>query len=542
MVMSARLHAHRSRKIRFGAARMKTKALVGSLAQILIAVNCLTQVLGANSMRDAVDDNGNRNPLGREVGASAADARADLLAGCPQVPGVSTFSGRAYVKFVSPDGSAASVDVDLAPGCETRASDELVSAGFDLGKPTLLYSHGWQETSERGWMQTIRERYATHYPAPAVEKPFNLLQFDWSQASHLMYPQAVLSAPLLGKWLGSFLNALSHRYNYTMDNVHLIGFSLSTHIMGATGNELKRAGNVARQITALDSAGPCFYTSSPFALANTLRPDAAQLVVARHYGDDKYGARAPIGGLDIYVNGGKNQPSVPTGGGRSRGKRDVLDAAGLRDHLATVLHEYNIVGERATDERTCQSVAYRCDSYDRFLRGACARCDSPADCVHLSPFEQAERRPDEGVTRRRTRMFIQTGPGARCLHHYQVVIEPKASASANTLDALGSGRARLELGVAGAAAARVGRATCGHGGPAFTALLTSPVELSQPSLAGASIRSLAAAAEIASVQLNYMSHEDAGVRAAKSITLCPIGGSGNGNRLAPDDGSCSSSC
>lgn len=475
-----------------------------------------------NPLLDTLGDNDSFEP---SVGASAFDTRGDALAGCPQVPGVPVVSGRAYVKYVSPDTGTSS-NIDLVSGRESQAVDRLVSIGFNLTKPTLLYSHGWQESAEFGWLQTIRERYATQYPAG--EKPFNLLQFDWSQASHYMYPQAVLSAPFLGKRLGSFFNSMNHRYNYTMDNLHMIGFSLSTHIIGAAGNELKRAGNIAKQITALDSAGPCFYTSSPFARANTLAANAAQNVVARHYGDDKYGARAPIGGVDIYVNGGKNQPVTSMVGGRSRSKRDVPDAAGLRDHISTVYHEYNTVAERG--DQICHSVAYRCESYAKFLHGGCASCNSPTDCYHIGSFLQTERISELMPYPPGTRMFIQAGPSQRCLHHYQVVIEPKSSASDNTMNLLESGRAQLDLG-SGAVATAKGQTTCADGSTAYTALVTSPVELTPTS---ASIRSIPSG-DIAAVQLNYMSHEDASVRAAKSSTLCP-----RGNKLAP--GRCYSTC
>lgn len=452
---------------------------------------------------------------------SIGNAQGDMMSGCPLIPGIPTFSGRAYVKSIG-QTVPTSTNIDLLPGMNDLAADRLVNSGFDLNKPTVLYSHGWQETAELGWLQTIRERYATQYPPG--DKPFNLLQYDWSCASHFMYPQAVMSAPILGQRLGSFLNTLHDKYNYSMSNMHLVGFSLSTHIMGAAGRELKNAGNTARQITALDSAGPCFYTNTAFARANTLSPDAAEQVVARHYGDNKYGARRPIGGVDIFVNGGKNQPSMmPTG----RRKRDIPDLAGLRDHVSTEMHEYNTVAHR--DDDTCQSIAYRCDSYAKFLQGSCATCDQPTDCYHIDTFHQTENFRNSSANIRyppNTKMFIQTAPGHRCLHHYQVVVRSKDGADS----ILRSGRAKIDLG-SGVVATPQGQVTCRDGSAAYTALVTSPVEMSS---ASATLRAMSAS-DIDSVQLNYLSHKDKGIRDSKSMTLCP-----SGSQLVR--GSCNQAC
>lgn len=414
--------------------------------------------------------------------------------------------------YVSPT-TFKDVPIKLDPDDLRPAARNLIEAGFKLNLPSLVYSHGFMQRVSWPWMKKLRKRYADIFQSAGKAPTYNLLLFDYAEAGTDFYQRAVSKVPTMGKILADFLSVLRKQYKYSMNQLHLVGFSLSTHIMGVVGRRMRDDGYPVRQITALDPAGPCFFKDNDFSRKYTLTPDAANLVVARHYNFGRYGSRKPIGGVDIYVNGGDDQPSLNEGF-RSR-LRSVL---GLNSHIAAVYHE---VGSAV--DSSCYDMAYECDSYDNYLEGACARCsDGSATCYHSGTLINGANRNKVPKYRLGTQMYTRMGGDKYCLHQYQLVVQMKERPGKVLDSAFIVGKVRLNL-ESGQVITPTRKAACDEA-IVYTKLVASEEDLSSMRQITIDLEpevNIGLLENIESIRLNYMSHPFEERRRAKSLSYCP---------------------
>jgi hypothetical protein len=97
--------------------------------------------------------------------------------------------------------------------------------------------------------------------------------------------------------------------------IHIIGHSLGAHAAGYAGSRIKP--QISR-ITGLDPAGPYFEFTDPKV---RLDPTDAKFVDIIHTDGQSHlqlglGLLQPIGHVDFYPNGGKEQPSCPKMSGK----------------------------------------------------------------------------------------------------------------------------------------------------------------------------------------------------------------------------------
>lgn len=105
--------------------------------------------------------------------------------------------------------------------------------------------------------------------------------------------------------VSKFLKSISTIANYPMNKFHLIGHSLGAHIAGHIGKHLN--GKIGR-ITGLDPASPLYeskdaedrlwYTDAEF--VESIHTDHSTIL--------PFGMKEPCSHVDIYPNGGENQP------------------------------------------------------------------------------------------------------------------------------------------------------------------------------------------------------------------------------------------
>lgn len=325
------------------------------------------------------------------------------------------------------------VDIKIAhkgskTGWTSSELRKLVVNGFNFSQPSLIYVHAYTQNFTSEWLLTMRQLYDKAFPLADKSKPpsFNLIFYDWSDYSLRDYRESISWLPEIGRIAADFLNILVAKYKYNSSRIHLIGYSMSTHIVGIIGRQVDKLG----QITALDPSGLCFQTpGSRFSNEIALKSNDAQLVVARHNGMFGMGSFYYIGDVDIIVNGGRSQP----GNGQTPYSFEWL---GWNHYQASVQ-------ESQTEDGHCFAVAYSCRSYSAFLAGECGDCGASNDqCYYINNFGAILYEQHGIAVRSRsgykpgTKMYIKTGPNQACLYHYQVVVQLKSDATSDVRNSL----------------------------------------------------------------------------------------------------------
>jgi len=150
------------------------------------------------------------------------------------------------------------------------------------------------------------------YTRKISEKDFNVLVVDWgplaasqSPVPLIHYDEAVENVERVGKHLGRFISfLLTAGALSTLDDVHLLGFSLGGHVAGVAGHNL--SGRLGR-ITGLDPAGPRFGSNKH----EDLRLDHkdAKFIDVIHTDGGNLGTDLDGGHVDFYPDGGRKQSS-----------------------------------------------------------------------------------------------------------------------------------------------------------------------------------------------------------------------------------------
>lgn len=363
---------------------------------------------------------------------------------CPNQPAKSRPSRlRSFVAIYSPKSRSDINIYQRKKDWQDEDVDHLLENGFDLSKPTLLYTHGYLQTIRSPWLQEARSRFDELFPLGSKERApyYNLLFYDWSDYGHQAYGTAVSYVPFLGKVLSQFLANLGKRYGYNMSRLHIISYSLSTHIAGQTGQKMG-ARNRIGQITALDPTSVCFQQGTSFSDKYSLKPSDAKLVVAKHYDMGRLGARRPTGGVDVFVNGGSDQPTmIPR---TLSGLQLVASPGGFSSHTRASEHEVEPFDD------TCHEIAYACRTYDAFLAGQCGDCGRTGNkCYYmntLARLQLKDRHHNAMIDYKPgTKMYITTGRLEFCLHHYQVIAKLNSNATESSKKALESGAVTINL-------------------------------------------------------------------------------------------------
>lgn len=139
---------------------------------------------------------------------------------------------------------------------------------------------------------------------------YNVVVVDWGMladpkfsgdAGNLFYGFAVKNVPLVGRRVGEFvLFLMKNGAVRSLDQVHLIGFSLGSHVSGNAGNTLKElTGQVPARITGLDPAGPSFYKGLRLS-SRQLSTEDANFVDIIHTNQGALGIYKNIGHVDFY--------------------------------------------------------------------------------------------------------------------------------------------------------------------------------------------------------------------------------------------------
>ncbi|XP_029386225.1 phospholipase A1 member A [Echeneis naucrates] len=275
---------------------------------------------------------------------------------------------------------------------------------FNISHPTKVIIHGYRALgSKPSWVKELAQALLTAQDA-------NVLVVDWIYGASFAYNLVVENYREVALQI-SFLIRQLQKHGCKLESFHFIGISLGAHVAGFVGSLFE--GKIGR-ITALDPAGPMFKGADIY---DRLDPSDAQFVDAIHTDSDSFGISIPVGHVDFFLNGGKDQ----TGCARSRFASILVyfPVYGyvICDHMRA-LHVY-----MSALNGSCPLRGVPCYSYENFQMGQCVDCKVfEGTCPTIGLLENS------GITMtpipREQKLFLLTSSAPPfCTHHILLKLE-----------------------------------------------------------------------------------------------------------------------
>jgi len=255
--------------------------------------------------------------------------------------------------------------------------DEKIPPTFSPKRRTVFVAHGYLNSRKTDYMIYIKN-------ALLQKEDANVILVGWRKgAMNPVYPNSAANTRVVGAEIAALARHLMKEEKLAREKLWCVGFSLGAHVCGFAGMGVKFG-----RITGLDPAGPWFNGRDEMARLN---PNTADLVDVMHTDGNSlavyYGMLTPIGHMDFYPNGGRDQPKCWTYVDNNSTTND-MDTGTLGDvsvscsHMRavkyfeqSVLHSSCFVArERCTDvkklpasctpcEGTCGVMGYQADQY-----------------------------------------------------------------------------------------------------------------------------------------------------------------------------------
>uniref|UniRef100_A0A8C8S761 Phospholipase A1 member A n=1 Tax=Pelusios castaneus TaxID=367368 RepID=A0A8C8S761_9SAUR len=270
--------------------------------------------------------------------------------------------------------------------------DDIKNSNFNTSLETKIIIHGFRAWGTKpSWINGL-------IGALLQAAKMNVVAVDWVYGATAAYLSAVDNGRELGIEIFCFIKKLL-AFGVSETSIHLIGVSLGAHVGGLVG--YLHGGRLGR-ITGLDPAGPRYTEASH---EERLDPGDALFVEAIHTDSDSFGIRIPVGHIDFFINGGKDQPGC-----------SLFILSGYNylicDHIRAV-HLYV-----SALENPCPVMAFPCSSHEDFLAGHCLNCSNPflLSCPRIGLLHHAgvtmERLPKE------VKVYLATSSSAPyCMYH-----------------------------------------------------------------------------------------------------------------------------
>ncbi|XP_023180093.2 vitellogenin-3-like isoform X2 [Drosophila hydei] len=164
---------------------------------------------------------------------------------------------------------------------------------FGKNRKIVVFASGWQTTLNSS--DGISELQKAFMWRPEV----NFLVVDTFDYLTTLYMWSAQNTNFIGKSLSLGLQKLANVRPGV--NIHLIGHSLGTHLMGFAGRKyFELTGRLVDRITGLDPAKPCFIGRTSY---QGLTSNDARLVDVIHTNPGILGQLSPVGHVDFYPGG-----------------------------------------------------------------------------------------------------------------------------------------------------------------------------------------------------------------------------------------------
>ncbi|XP_045482335.1 phospholipase A1-like [Harmonia axyridis] len=215
--------------------------------------------------------------------------------------------------------------------------------------------HGWTQNRQKTpWYRPLTEYLLKKHPEAHV------VQLDWGKAADNIYALAAFGTESVGNIIGDVIKKLVVDYNVPRKNIVVIGHSLGGQISGWVGKRFRKLTNsTLPRIIALDPAGPLFLSRPE---EKRLNKHDAEVVMVLHSDGGKLGFGSSCGTIDIFPNGGSDQPGCF--------RVDLDDVSTLAEPIwCDHQRGYNLFLEAV--KSPCLFLAKKCESYDKFKENKC---------------------------------------------------------------------------------------------------------------------------------------------------------------------------
>ncbi|XP_052776601.1 inactive pancreatic lipase-related protein 1-like [Mya arenaria] len=265
------------------------------------------------------------------------------------------------------------------PQVITANADVLRASKLSPNRKSVFIIHGYWDSPYEPWVTDMKD-------ALLAQADVNVVTVDWeSGAGQTEYSQSAANTRVVGALIAQLLIALRDNRFLKFEDIHLVGHSLGAHIAGYAGERVNKS---VGRITGLDPAG-LFFEADPEKVR--LDPGDALFVDVIHTDaqpviDIGFGTELPMGHVDFYPNGGKDQPgctssasdhlfTLITGNFASFAEGIACDHSRARDYFT------------ASIKLTCDFTASLCQTYAEFKRGDCPCGTSP--CASMGFYARA---------------------------------------------------------------------------------------------------------------------------------------------------------
>ncbi|CAG2067656.1 unnamed protein product [Timema podura] len=115
---------------------------------------------------------------------------------------------------------------------DVASSDTIKSAIFKKGQPVKFIIHGWTGNKNFAPNPELRPAY--------LNLDYNVISVDYGPlARDGCYIQATYNVDLVGNCSAQLLDALVKKGKISLEDIHIIGFSLGGQVAGQIGNYIK---------------------------------------------------------------------------------------------------------------------------------------------------------------------------------------------------------------------------------------------------------------------------------------------------------------
>lgn len=280
----------------------------------------------------------------------------------------------------------------------TQESLSKTQSYYNTSLKTKVIVHGYRAVGSRpSWVKELAR-------ALLRAEDVNVLIVDWVYGASFAYNLVVENYKEVAVQISVLINQLQ-KQGSKLESFHFIGVSLGAHVAGFVGTLFE--GKIGR-ITALDPAGPMFKGADTY---DRLDPTDAKFVDAIHTDSDYFGISIPVGHVDFFLNGGKDQI------GCARSKFASMYSYVICDHMRA-LHIYI-----SSLNGSCALTGVPCTSYEDFLKGQCVDCGVfKGTCPTIGLFENSGLRVSP-VPKEQKVFLLTTSSAPFCTHHILVELE-----------------------------------------------------------------------------------------------------------------------